>query len=130
MYLYIGENLTGNHSLSPCIKDKERPTIRLVLWIINNMIDKLLSYTLLDFCSRNFSEIGILKIFTARRITHDSRIQWVRHLETKNIFYSLVWQKLVPTYKRDISKSPKNHLKKYFQLIGETYLYASIYCTC
>ena len=40
----------------------------------------------------------------------------------KETIHDLVWQKLVPTYRRDINKFPKICLRKYFRLIGETYL--------
>ena len=42
----------------------------------------------------------------------------------KNIFYSLVWQKLVPTFRPTQVNPPKINW-----LVGETYLYASIYST-
>ena len=40
----------------------------------------------------------------------------------RKTIHDLVWQNLVPTYRRDINKFPKICLRKYFRLIGETYL--------
>ena len=45
----------------------------------------------------------------------------------RKTIHNLVWQKLVPTNRRDINKFPQICLRKYFRLIGATYLYASIY---
>ena len=45
----------------------------------------------------------------------------------RNTIHNLVWQKLVPTYRRDINKFPNIYLKKHFQFIDAMYLEASIY---